>query len=674
MTKKARFSRLRIILGVAFCLLTLNFYSVYSQGLFTQQQKLNAFDPGAGDLFGISVAISNDTAVVGSFHDDDLGSNSGSAYVYVRIGSSWVLQQKLIAFDGAPDDEFGRSVAIDGNTIVVGSWKDDFDGTPDSSAGSAYVFVRTGSGWVLQQKLQASDSTPYDAFGWSVAISGNTIVAGTPFDGVMGPESGSAYVFERSGVSWIETQKISQPDGAANDNFGDIVAIDGNTIAVGAYNDDDFGFRTGSAYVFVRTGSGWILQQKLLPSDAAAGDTFGYGLAISGDTIVVGSPSDADRGLDSGSAYIFVRSGVMWNQQQKIIGSLVAPTDQFGFSVGISGNMVTVGSPFHSNGPTQRAGLVYVFTRSGATWTEQQNFVTSDPGGAPFGDKVAINGQTLIVGVPFDRFIGEIQITDAGAAYIYAVTNSPPFVTINSPPSGAIFPINTPVSFTGSFTDNPGDTHTALWTFDSINQPGGVNESANTVNANYTFTTPGVYLVSLAVTDQFGAVGTANTVNNDLRAMVVIYDPNGGFVTGGGWIDSPAGAFRSNPGLSGKATFGFVSKYLPGANIPTGNTEFQFKTGNFNFSSTNYEWLVVAGARAQFKGSGTINGNGDYAFMLTAIDGQSPGGGGIDRFRIKIWDKINGGIIYDNQVAGDLSDNGIPNTALGGGNIVIHNQ
>jgi len=158
---------------------------------------------------------------------------------------------------------------------------------------------------------------------------------------------------------------------------------------------------------------------------------------------------------------------------------------------------------------------------------------------------------------------------------------------------------------------------------------------------------------------------------NELPAFVVIYDPEGGFVTGGGWIDSPAGAFH--PGLAdfadvvGKASFGFVAKYKKGASTPSGNTEFNFKAGDLKFKSSTYEWLVVAGKRAQFKGSGAINGNGGYQFMLTGIDGDLQGGDGNDRFRMKIW-ADNGAIVYDNKTDGDLDDS----TILSGGQIKIH--
>jgi hypothetical protein len=165
-------------------------------------------------------------------------------------------------------------------------------------------------------------------------------------------------------------------------------------------------------------------------------------------------------------------------------------------------------------------------------------------------------------------------------------------------------------------------------------------------------------------------VGTANTVNNEHEATIVIYDPEGGFVTGGGWVNSPSESYRPDPALTGKATFGFVSKYKKGATTPTGQTEFQFKVADLNFHSTTYQWLVVAGARAQYKGTGTINGEGEYGFLLTAIDGALPGGGGEDKFRIKIWDKATDTLVYDNQYGAD--DDSEPSTPLGGGSIVIH--
>lgn len=189
--------------------------------------------------------------------------------------------------------------------------------------------------------------------------------------------------------------------------------------------------------------------------------------------------------------------------------------------------------------------------------------------------------------------------------------------------------------------------------------------SGGTVSATHAYSLVGVYRPRVKIvrsTDQ--AFGSAS-----YGQYVVVYDANGGFVTGGGWINSPLGAFSGNPQLTGKSTFGFSSKYLKGATIPTGNTQFTFHSAGMDFSSTAYEWLVVSGARCQYKGSGKINGSGTYRFILTAIDGQVNGGGGIDKFRIKIWDEISGLVIYDNQRGED--DGAALATALGGGSIVV---
>lgn len=176
------------------------------------------------------------------------------------------------------------------------------------------------------------------------------------------------------------------------------------------------------------------------------------------------------------------------------------------------------------------------------------------------------------------------------------------------------------------------------------------------------FSGTGVYSVCVRPADLAGNVGLEECI------FVPVYDPTGGFVTGGGFIMSPLGAYTPNGTLTGKATFGFVSKYTQGANVPTGNTQFEFKTARMDFRSTSYEWLVVAGARAEFKGTGTINGAGSFSFHLSAIDGDLSGGGGSDKFRIKITGP--GGLVYDNMLGAD--DNADPTTVISGGNIVIH--
>jgi len=249
--------------------------------------------------------------------------------------------------------------------------------------------------------------------------------------------------------------------------------------------------------------------------------------------------------------------------------------------------------------------------------------------------------------------------------------NEPPIAKITGPAPGAIFEIGSSVQFTATFTDEDSqNTHTAYWRFTSQSQEiqigGTVTESggSGSVSNTYTFSTQGVYEVILIVIDDNGGFDITNTVDG-LPAMVVIYDSEGGFVTGGGWINSPEGAYVPSSSLTGKASFGFVAKYKKGTTEPIGNTEFEFEIADLDFQSTDYDWLVVAGAMAQFKGTGTINDEGDYKFKLWATDGALVQGGGDDTFRIKIWEEDEFGVetvIYDNKVE----------TELGGGSIVIH--
>jgi len=229
--------------------------------------------------------------------------------------------------------------------------------------------------------------------------------------------------------------------------------------------------------------------------------------------------------------------------------------------------------------------------------------------------------------------------------------------------------VNRGIAASADFTDaDVLDTHVAVWDWgDGTTSSGTVVETngSGSVSGSHAYITPGIYTLRLALIDQDGGVGES------IFQYVVVYDPGGGFVTGGGWIDSPERAYAPDPSLTGKASFGFVSRYKKGASIPTGQTQFQFKVAGLNFHSDSYDWLVVAGSKAKYKGSGTINGGGNYGFMLSAIDADLTPSTDVDLFRIKIWDKDNGGaILYDNQM--DAPEDASPTTALQGGSIVIH--
>jgi predicted amidohydrolase len=406
-------------------------YPVTIDPTLTQQQKLEPSDAGESDNFGSSVAISGDTVVIGSPLDDGAaGIDQGSAYVFVRSGGVWSQQQKLEASDASVRDFFGNSVAISGDTVVVGAPLDDAVG--DEGQGSAYVFVRNGGVWSQQQKLEASDAGIADLFGQAVAISEETVVVGAPFDdgaGGFGFDQGSAYVFVRSGGIWSQQQKLEASDAGERDNFAfQSVAINGDTVVIGAdFDDGAAGAEQGSAYVFVRSGGVWSQQQKLEASDASANDRFGLAVAISGDTIVVGAFGDTGAaGAEQGSAYVFVRSGAVWSQQQKLEASDAGAGDFLGLSAAISGDTVVVGAVFDDGAAGADQGSAYVFARSGGVWSQQQKLEASDAGaGAFFANSVAISGDTVVVGAVFDDGAAG---PDQGSAYVFSppLTNQPP--------------------------------------------------------------------------------------------------------------------------------------------------------------------------------------------------------------------------------------------------------
>ncbi len=366
-------------------------------GAVTEQDMLVAADGTAVDHFGTSVSVSGDTAIVGSPQDEVEGVtvDSGSAYVSTRSGTVWTQQQKLTAADGINNDLFGYAVAVSGDTAVVGAYGDDIN---FSAQGSAYVFVRSSGVWTLQQKLIAADADTADRFGWSVAVAGDTIVVGAQTDAA---NQGSVYVYTRSGTVWSEQQKLVAADGGPSDQFGESVAVVGDTAVVGAVRDN---FDQGSAYVFTRSGTVWTQQQKLNAADAASNDGFGLSVGVAGDTAVVGAYRDIVGGaFDQGSAYVFTRSGTVWTQQQKLTASDAAANDRFGQSVAVTGDTAVVGAAWDNVGATADQGSAYLFTRSGTVWTEQQHLTASDgTDNDHFGVSVALAGDTALVGAYTD--------------------------------------------------------------------------------------------------------------------------------------------------------------------------------------------------------------------------------------------------------------------------------
>jgi len=389
-----------------------------------EEAKVLALDGAAGDQFGYSVALSGDTAVIGArFDSDDVnGVESGSAYVLIRTGNTWSQQAKLTAKDGEARDWFGVRVAISGDTAVVTADADD-DDVNGVDSGSVYVFTRSGTTWSLQAKLTAADGAPVDLFGYSVALSGDTAVFGAKFDDddINGVNSGSAYVFVRSGTTWSQQAKLTAADGEPDDEFGYSVALAGDTVVVTADADDDDvnGIDSGSAYVFTRSGATWSQQAKLTAADGAAGDLFGVRAAVFGDTALIGARFTDDSGDDSGSAYVFARSGAIWSQQAKLTADDGAAGDDFGYSVAISGNTALVGAQSDDNNINGvDSGSAYVFTRSGTTWSQYAKLTPAHgSAGDQFGGRVAMSGNTALIGA---RLVDDnVKGGDSGAAYVF---------------------------------------------------------------------------------------------------------------------------------------------------------------------------------------------------------------------------------------------------------------
>lgn len=226
-------------------------------------------------------------------------------------------------------------------------------GTPgdDNQLGSAYIFTRSGMVWSEQQKLMP-DKGPNGQFGDSVSINGDTVAIGTTFDLGNGTSSGAAYIFTQSGMVWTQQQKLTPNDGEAVDLFGDSVSINGDTVVVGSSADDDNGSNSGSAYVFTRSGVTWSLQQKLIASDGTGSDMFGTSVAIEEDTIVIGANFGDGNGTESGLAYSFKRNGTNWAEQRRLRVSNGADNDDFGISVAISGTKVIGGANLRDIAPS----------------------------------------------------------------------------------------------------------------------------------------------------------------------------------------------------------------------------------------------------------------------------------------------------------------------------------
>ena len=383
------------------------------RGIWDEIQKLLPSDGATDDMFGYSVSVDGDTTLIGVPYDDDNGVSSGSVYVFTRNGTTWTQQAKLLASDGSWQDRFGESVSLDGDTALIGAYSD------DDGSGSAYVFTRTGTTWAQEVKLLPLDGAPVDLFGYSVSLDGDTALIGAYWDDDNEVDSGSVYVFIRAGNTWIQHAKLVASDAAAEDYFGYSVSLDGGTALIGAFEDDDNGNSSGSAYIFTRTGTNWTQQAKLLPLDGAQADFFGYSVSLERDTALIGAKQDDDNGQTSGSAYVFIRTGTIWAQQGKLLASDGAGGDKFGVSVSLDVDVALIGASYDGDNGVG-SGSAYVFVRTDTAWAQQAKFLASD--GAEddcFGCSVSLDGNTALIGEYWDDDNGN----DSGSVYVFKGPN-----------------------------------------------------------------------------------------------------------------------------------------------------------------------------------------------------------------------------------------------------------
>jgi hypothetical protein len=375
------------------------------------QATLSLPDFAAQDKLGWSVALSGNTAIIGSPNHRPTGSPStGAAAIFQRNGLGWSLQAELVSNETVfPNLSFGNSVAIDGDIAVVGAPRILVGG--GGIPGVVYVFRRSGGVWTQQQRIVGELAS----FGISVAISGDTIVVGSPSN------IGQAVVYRLNGSTWTEEARVIGPEGTPGDEFGHSVAIDGDTIVVSAWADNtDAGNDTGSATVFSRSGTMWTQQAFLTASDPHVEDFFGSSVAISGNTIAVGAyNADSPRVLNSGAVYVYQRSGATWSETTKLVATDAHGGDKLGSSISMSGNNIVAGANFYDLPNRQDTGAAYIFQRNNNVWA-QSGVQFTDNGAASdiYGSGVAISDNTIITGAPqFDKDGAQ----NSGVAYAYLI-------------------------------------------------------------------------------------------------------------------------------------------------------------------------------------------------------------------------------------------------------------
>ena len=388
--------------------------AIMATGARAQQiAKFTADDGAHADYFGSSVSLSGDAAIVGARADDDRGDSSGSAYMFERVGGLWTQMAKLTAVDGAAEDLFGLSVSLSGDTAIVGSRTDDLG----LDSGSVYIFERVGGVWTQMARLTAADGAAGDLFGSSVSVSmsGATAAFGAFRDDDLGEDSGSVYIFKNIGGIWTQVAKLTAADGEAGAAFGYSVSMSGDTTIVGASNSE---LGKGSAYIFREIGGVWTEIARLAADDAADWYGFGQSVSIDGDNAAV-SAFVSDGSVTIGAAYVFRESGGVWRQVAKVVADDAANQDYGGrVPVAIGGGAVILGATSDDDGG-YNSGSAYVFREQGGVWNQVAKVTADDASDYDyFGNSISIDGDTALVGA-----LNAGRPTQNGAAYLFNIAS-----------------------------------------------------------------------------------------------------------------------------------------------------------------------------------------------------------------------------------------------------------
>jgi hypothetical protein len=408
------------------------FTLLFSVQLFAaiQEQKLIASDGAMVDLFGGSVSISGDYAVVGANQVEINGDRFGAAYTFKYDGNSWIETQKLLSSIPNIGENFGASVSISGDFIAVGSTNSIVNNLP--GAGVVYIYKRDANGtWNEIDRLFPSDIDRFDKFGSSISLENNKLIVGSPFDDDNVISSGSAYIFDFDGSDWNETQKLTASNPASGDKFGFKVDINGNRAIISSPLSDDAtaGIKVGSVYVFENDSQVWNETKILSASDMAEDDNFGIDISLSGNRVLVGAYKNDDTALNTGSAYIFEYSPttLLWDNGLKLNANDAAANDRFGGAVKVEGNRLLVGAVSNDDGNALGSGSVYSYYYNGNSWDFIDLILHAD---LPtrftdaFGNAIDLDNNRAMFGSYFDDG-SEGQTFNSGAAYIFDVDIAP---------------------------------------------------------------------------------------------------------------------------------------------------------------------------------------------------------------------------------------------------------